>query len=51
MICQKCEKEFDFGDGILAEVVDNKIITDTCNPFTELTELCSACVDELGISE
>ena len=47
--CEHCGKEFTFPDGILAEIKDNKVVMETCSPFTKLSELCMGCVEELGI--
>lgn len=48
--CQHCGKEFNFPDGILAEIKDNRVVVESCSPFTELSELCMECVKELNIT-
>lgn len=47
--CENCGKKFNISNGILAEIVDNKIVMNNCSPFTKITELCDKCVEELGI--
>lgn len=50
-VCEECGKEYMFPDGILAEIRDNKIVMDSCSPFTVLTKLCNECVKKLGITQ
>ncbi len=47
--CENCNKEFECYDGILAEIIDNKVVMTSCTPFTKLTSLCNDCVKELNI--
>jgi len=47
--CDDCGKLFSFGDGILAEVKNNKVVVTNCSAFTSLTCLCNDCVKKRNI--
>jgi hypothetical protein len=47
--CMNCKKRFNYDDGVVAEIVDNKIVTNSCHQYTPLTELCNVCVEKLGV--
>lgn len=49
--CEECGKTYGSNEGILAEVVDNKIVFTGCSPFTKLTQLCNDCVEKKGITK
>ena len=48
--CDKCKNKFNLPEGgILAEIHNNKIVVNGCNPFVKLTCLCNNCKKELNI--
>ena len=47
--CEKCGEKFNFPNGILAEVKDNKVVVESCSPFTQLHEICMPCVTKFDI--
>lgn len=47
--CEKCGIKFNFPNGILAEVKDNKVVVESCSPYTQLNEICMPCVTKFDI--
>lgn len=47
--CENCDNDFEYPDGIIAEIIDNKVVMTNCSPFTKLTTLCNNCVEKLKI--
>ena len=50
-ICEDCGKSYNDGEGILAEIQDNKIVMTSCSPFTILTQLCNECWEKISKEE
>ena len=49
MKCEDCGKYFGLNEGILAEIRNGEIVTDSCSPYTKLTELCQECFDNIKV--